>query len=216
MDQTLEVRWFQSGAPPAAVTDWFDTLNAPPDTKREDLYLFTEKSSVNVKLRESKIQTKRRLGAQEEIQFHPNVTGVREHWYKWSFPTKSSAPDLFSNDPTGLWMPVYKTRYQREFEPDEQLDLLDDPIEPNPVEAAVELTYITSGDHEAWTVCVEAEGHTEALLGTLQQMGQWIFAQGTAPELTAKSSYGYVAWLRTLPIDLAQQHLDGQETLKEG
>lgn len=201
MDQTLEVRWFYDGTPLSSVVDWFMDLDPDRESNRKDLYLISNDPSLNVKLREEKIQLKRRSGGRSHSQFHDQVQGHREFWQKWSFPLTDDSPDLFTDDPSGLWLPVTKSRRQRKYEPDEQRMLLDTLDEPDPADALVELTQVTSGPHTAWTICMEAEGRAEALPGTLRQMGRYVFNQGTPPTLDPSHSHGYVRWLEMVYAD---------------
>lgn len=203
MDNTLEVRWFVDGTPPDAVADWIRSLGAEAETTRTDLYLISDDPGMNVKLREGKVQTKHRIGDQTSISFADTVEGVQERWVKWSFPTVEQHHDLFEADPTGLWVPVHKERLRLEIEPGEQEELLDHPIESNPAEAKIELTTVRAEDQQAWTICMEAEGRPEALPGTLQQMGNHLFGQGTPPDLSKASSYGYARWIQTLNVSAA-------------
>jgi len=202
MDDTLEVRWFVHGTPPAAVVDWIQSLGAEAETTRTDLYLVSEDPGMNVKLREGKVQTKHRMGDRTPISFGDTVKGIQERWVKWSFPTVEQHHDLFEDDPTGLWVPVHKERLRLEIEPDDQEDLLNHMIEPDPAEAKIELTEVRAEDHQSWTICMEAEGRPEALPGTLQQMGNHLFSQGTPPELTREASFGYSRWIQTLQSSL--------------
>lgn len=195
MDQTLEVRWFYDGPPPNAVVDWFMGFDPETQPEREDLYLISDDPSLNVKLREGNIQLKRRSGDRSVIAFHEQVEGYRESWQKWSFPLSDEAPNLWADDPSGLWLPVEKSRYQREYGPDEQRRLLATRDEEQPATALIELTAIAFGSHEAWTICMEAEGDAETLPGTLRQMGRYIFEQATPPILIPSRSFGYVRWL---------------------
>lgn len=198
MVDTLEVRWFVEGTPPTEVTDWIDHLGAQAESARTDLYLVSDDPAMNVKLREGQVETKHRLGDRRHIQFGEQVTGVRERWVKWSFPTKKQHHDLFDDDPTGLWVPVHKERVQRSIKPEEQKDRLDHLIEPTPATAELELTRVRSNEHRAWTICVEATGPPDALPGTLQQVGNYIFAQGTPPVLSTDHSFGYARWIHSL------------------
>jgi hypothetical protein len=198
MDDTLEVRWFVNGTPPAPVVDWIQSLGAEAETTRTDLYLVSDDPGMNVKLREGKVQTKTRIGDRTPISFGETVDGIQERWVKWSFPTVEQHHDLFDDDPTGLWVPVHKERIRLEIEPDEQDELLDHMIEPDPAEAKIELTKVRAEDHQSWTICMEAEGRPEALPGTLQQMGNHLFGEGTPPELTREASFGYSRWIQTL------------------
>ena len=153
---------------------------------------------MNVKLREGRVQTKHRLGDPTPIRFADNVTGIQERWVKWSFPTVEQHHDLFQKDPTGLWVPIHKERHQRIIEPDEQTHLLDHLIESDPVQAKIELTEVQFDEHTAWTICIESIGRPDALPGTLQQMGNFFFAQGTPPALSKDHSFGYTQWIQTL------------------
>jgi len=198
MDDTLEVRWFLDGPPPDAVVDWIRSLGAEADSARTDLYLVSNDPAMNVKLREGKVQTKHRIGDRTPIQFADEVEGIQERWVKWSFPTVEQHHDLFEDDPTGLWVPVHKERLRLELSPTEQSDLLSRLIEPDPAEAKIELTEVRSQGVQTWTICMEAEGQPDALPGTLQQMGNYLFAQGTPPALTAADSYGYAQWIQGL------------------
>jgi hypothetical protein len=198
MNQTLEVRWFYDGAPPVGVVEWFTSLAPRQQPEREDLYLISDDPSLNVKLRDGTIQLKRNSGDRPETTFTNEVRGIREYWQKWSFPLTDNAPDLFQDDPSGLWLSVVKSRLQRRYTPDEQRALLDTLDEPDPAHALVELTRITHGAHTAWTICMEAEGRLQALPGTLRQMGRHVFGQGTPPQLTPSHSFGYVRWLERI------------------
>lgn len=195
MDQTLEVRWFYDGSPPQSVVDWFMALDPQQESEREDLYLVAQDPSLNVKLRAGNIQLKRRRAARTLTAFSDRVQGYREPWQKWSFPLTDGAPDPTSDDPSGLWRPVVKVRAQRAYSPKEQRALLASPEEPNPATGFVELTRVRSESHQAWTICIEAEGRMAALPGTLRQLGRYVFHQDHPPALDAQHSYGYARWL---------------------
>lgn len=198
MDDTLEVRWFVDGAPPASVVDWIRSLGAEAESARTDLYLVSGDPAMNVKLREGKVQTKHRIGDRTPITFADEVKGVQERWVKWSFPTVEQHHDLFNTDPTGLWVPVHKERIRLEIDADEQADLLDHMIESDPATAKMELTEVRSQGHRAWSICMEADGRPEALPGTLQQMGSYLFEKGSPPHLSEEHSLGYARWIQTV------------------
>jgi hypothetical protein len=198
MDDTLEVRWFVDGPQPTEVADWIRSLGAEAESARTDLYLVSDDPAMNVKLREGKVQTKHRIGDRTPIQFADEVEGVQERWVKWSFPTVEQHHDLFDEDPTGLWVPVHKERLRLVLSPDDQADLLSRLIESDPAEAKIELTQVRSKGLQAWTICMEAEGRPEALPGTLQQTGTYLFSQGTPPSLSPPHSFGYAQWIQAL------------------
>lgn len=198
MDDTLEVRWFVDGHPPSEVIDWIQSLGAEAESARTDLYLVSEDPAMNVKLREGKVQTKHRIGDRTPISFTDAVEGIQERWVKWSFPTVEQHHDLFDKDPTGLWVPVHKERLRLNVPPEEQSSHLSRMIEPDPAEAKIELTQIRSHGQKGWSICMEAEGPTEALPGTLQQAGNYLFEKGKPPVLSTDHSFGYARWIQTL------------------
>lgn len=198
MDDTLEVRWFVDGPQPDEVVDWIQSLGAEAESARTDLYLVSGDPAMNVKLREGKVQTKHRIGDRTPIRFADDVEGVQERWVKWSFPTVEQHHDLFDEDPTGLWVPVHKERLRLVLSPEDQEDLLSRLIESDPAEAKIELTQVRSQGLQAWTICMEAEGRPEALPGTLQQTGTYLFSQDTPPSLSRDHSFGYAQWIQEL------------------
>lgn len=203
MDITLEVRWFVPGAVPDAVADWFDDVGAERESERTDLYLVSSDPTLNVKLREGKLQTKHRIGGPSPTRWGESLAGERERWVKWSFELDDDAPDLFDDDPTGLWVPVHKRRDQLELDDDDQHARLNGTMTTtNPADAALELTRVEAAGHEAWTVCVETEGPPQALEATLQQVSRHLFAGGFPHPLPTEQSMGYVGWLTTLPGDV--------------
>lgn len=199
MDDTLEVRWFVDGRPPSDVLDWIQSLGAEAESARTDLYLVSDDPAMNVKLREGSVQTKHRIGDRTPISFSEDVEGIQERWVKWSFPTVEQHHDLFDKDPTGLWVPVHKERLRLKVPPEEQSSHLSRMIEPDPAEAKIELTEVRSQEQNGWTICMEAEGPPDALPGTLQQAGNYLFQKSTPPDLSPAHSFGYARWIQTLP-----------------
>lgn len=203
MDVTLEVRWFIPGAVPDAVATWFDEVGAERESERTDLYLVSTDPTLNVKLREGKLQTKHRIGTPDATRWGDALAGERERWVKWSFDLDDDAPDLFDDDPTGLWVPVHKRRDQLELDDDAQADRLNGTmVTADPADAKIELTRVEAAGHEAWTVCVEAEGDPAKLEATLQQTSRHLFAAGFPHPLPVDRSMGYVGWLASLPGDV--------------
>lgn len=198
MDDTLEARWFIDGRPPTDVLEWIQSLGAEAESARTDLYLASDDSAMNVKLREGRVQTKHRIGDRMPISFTDTADGIQERWVKWSFPTVEQHHDLFDDDPTGLWVPVHKERLRLILSPEEQSARFSRLIEPEPADAKIELTEVRSQGRRAWTICVEAEGRPEALPGTLQQAGNHFFDHGQPPALSASRSFGYARWIQSL------------------
>lgn len=228
MDLTLEVRWFYEGDIPDAVADWFQLLEPTLETTREDVYMTPANPVLNVKLREGKVQVKRRELRGDVMRFGPDVAGHPERWYRWSFPVAGDGLDLEEHRaPKNTWQYVTKERYRRVFDASEQMEVLngraaeDGHLEAADMETAtaeasvaeatatevalveaahteIELTRVAVGRRRGWTLCVETQGEREALMPLLRPMGRHVFRSDGAPVLEASRSYGYNQWLKNL------------------
>jgi hypothetical protein len=182
----LEVRWFGDGAPPSALGAWIDALGATDTATRTDLYVTPPAPSSNLKLRAGgdAIELKRRLGAPERCEFGPDVTGSVEQWYKWHFPlARASGPS--PDDPTGLWIPVTKTRVRHAVD-DVPTDLL----------AHVEVTEVTARSATAWTCGLEVAGPPAKTEPVFDALASDLFGDDVPVALSAEQSVGYAEWLR--------------------
>lgn len=208
MTHTLEVRWFKDGPLPSSVVEWIQSKEAQTESARTDLYLLSTDPAMNIKLREGRIETKRRTGERTKITFSNDVQGVQEWWTKWSFPTVEHHQELFEEDPSALWVPVHKERIRITFTPKMQSRMLPRLIESSPAKAKLELTKLRAQKQEAWTICLEAEGRRNVLSGTLQQTGKHIFSRTFPLQLTTNDSFGYSRWLQVLKSEMDPTRLD--------
>ncbi|KAB1189991.1 hypothetical protein GJR96_17620 [Haloferax sp. MBLA0076] len=199
---SLEVRWFGTGSPPQALSEWVSGFGDVEPSQRTDVYLSPLDSGLNLKLRgggADAVELKYRLGSGTHHVFSPEVTGTVEQWYKWSFPLEYT-PSLWSADPTGLWVSVEKTRMLSAFETAE-LRSFDDSISATDATAHVEVTEVTALSNTGWTCGVEATGPPDALEDVLVAVGARVFGESFPVELTATQSLGYAAWLRGVSAD---------------
>jgi hypothetical protein len=119
MYPTAEVRWFYWGAAPRAVLDWLERGIGLPELQipRRDHYLHLPgNASLGIKLREGRIEVKRRTQKRGTAHFGENVVGIIEHWRKWSFPISSiqASADAWLT-PATAWIPVDKARRLRRY-----------------------------------------------------------------------------------------------------
>lgn len=165
--RTAEVRWFMSGPIPPAARDWFDGLGLEAEAEtRTDHYLEPASDALGVKVREGRVEAKRRTGTLGQLGASTEV----EAWAKWSFETPTALEDADE------WVEVAKTRWQRHADG-----------------CALELSEIDLEDATWWSVCLEAVGTDDAARRAALEAGarRWL---GSAPELTGPM--GYPAWLR--------------------
>lgn len=197
MDFTLEARWFDSDPVPTDLREWTEALGSAEPSSWTDLYLPSSDPGFNLKLREDKVQVKRRLTEPTARSLGPTVTGQCEQWAKWSFPLDTSS-SLWEDDPTGLWVAVEKTRLRQSFEPDAQRSLSDRLPTSPPARVHVELTDVRVKGETAWTFCLETEGPAAGLASTLITLGP-LLLDDFPTALSAEHSFGYVEWLQRLP-----------------
>lgn len=178
--RTAEARWFQEGEIPADVRAWFDALGPAVEAEeRTDYYLAPTDDALGVKVREGRIETKRRDGAPGRLQAGRAEAAIGV-WAKWSFSAEGDP------EPTGAWVAVEKTRWQRE-------------VETAGASCSLELGEVTVEGDVWWTVALEASGGDEAArrLALVEAARQWL-GRDDAPVLPASAAMGYPAWLRIL------------------
>ena len=170
--RTAEVRWFTRGAVPASARSWFDGLgpDVEPET-RTDRYLEPTSDALGVKVREGRVEAKRRTAALGRID-PEGVSAEAEAWAKWSFETPTALEDGAG------WVDVEKTRWQR-----------------HEGGCALELSRVVVEGEPWWSVCLEATGPDDGARKVALEDGARRWLRG-APALAADRAMGYPAWLR--------------------
>lgn len=203
MFPTLEVRWFYRGIIPAQVREWFvrgdpAPINEPP---RVDYYLCLQRTnSLGIKLREGRIEIKQRLRQYGTVRFHRRVTGMIEHWRKWSLPlaaTQDGWAEMLV--PKSSWIGVRKERMLRGYRCDDDRQV----VVPQGAYADrgcnLELTSVQVGDRVWWTLAFEAFGVEPSLRTSLASTMGYILERDGAPySFDARDSFGYARWLARL------------------
>ncbi|MFC6941810.1 hypothetical protein ACFQE8_17825 [Salinirubellus sp. GCM10025818] len=191
---SLEVRWFGTGAPPGELDEWIAALGSVDTSTRTDSYLSPFGPSLNVKRRGGEsIEVKRRLGELGRHDLAPGVAGNVEQWYKWSFPL-DRAPDPTSADRTGLWLPIEKTRTLYALDGAEIGSLAGNVS--GPTTAEVEVTEGRTVSETAWTCCLEVAGRPDDLESVFDAVAAELFGADFPVELEPDESFGYPEWLR--------------------
>jgi len=200
MFPTAEVRWFYRGQVPLEVETWFrrgaGTVEQYPS--REDHYLrLGDTYALGIKLRESRIEVKQRVRRPGVFRFHERVTGIVEHWRKWSF--QLAEPDTALSSvavPTTSWIPVRKERMLRRYQL--TIDRHVVPVsgsQPSRKGCELELCRVHVEEQDWWTLAFEAFGEESALQEQLERVVRHVFAADEPPSLNASQSRGYADWL---------------------
>jgi hypothetical protein len=204
MFPSMEVRWFYQDTVPAEVAEWFHsgTGQAEEQSPRVDYYLdLQEMDGLGIKLREGRLEVKRRQRRHGIQRFCEQATGAVEHWRKWSFELSMGEGELSDSLwPVSSWVAVQKERHLRKYRVGD-----DDCLVPVPAEAypergcSVELSTLCVEGQDWWSLCFEAFGYESSLRQTLLLVVEEVLACERMPfSLDAKASYGYPRWLASL------------------
>ena len=178
--RTAEVRWFVPGALPEPVRQWFAALGPPVDEQtRADRYLAPSSEALGVKLREGRLEPKRRQAIAGPFRTD-RARATVETWAKWSFPLADGV-----GEPGDGWIAVGKTRRQRY-------------LEAGGGRCALEVAEVEAGGARWWSVCLEASGPDDDARRAALGAGAGWLAHPDAPALPATAAMGYPAWLMQL------------------
>ena len=198
MRATAEVRWFYEGTIPAGVEAWFQRfereLYAQPP--RTDSYLYPTDAALNVKVREGRLEIKRRDTQGTATVFNPRVEGYVERWRKWGFVLASGEAGKVFDATDTLRIDVRKTRWMHSYRFDETGRIRPASVaEVSPSGCEVELAHIEAAGQGWWSLCFEAYGDETSLADLLLRTAQYMFAHGDPPALDLGHSVGYAGWL---------------------
>jgi hypothetical protein len=201
MYPTVEVRWFYEGMVSPAVMAWFQQVEGKLEEQpcRVDYYLrLTDRGSLGIKLREGKVEIKQRYHQHGVVGFHERVSGLVEHWRKWSFELVEASGDLTSIAvPASSWIAVKKERKLRKYglTGDKRIVAVSTG-ECHDQGCDLELTKVSLEGREWWSLGLEAFGHESALQENLLLVARQVFVADESPAFDAKNSYGYPQWLQ--------------------
>jgi hypothetical protein len=204
MFPTVEVRWFHRGEAPSEVTEWFLRGEPGPDQqpRRVDHYLrLGQRDSIGIKLRQGRIEIKRRHHRHGVVRFHDQLAGVVEGWRKWSLPLAALGGDLANAvTPASSWIAVQKARMLRKYQIVGEGQLVSVPADVFPAQGcSVELTGVRARETTWWTLAFEAFGKESSRHSNLVLAVENVLAGESVPFLLdARDSYGYPRWLALL------------------
>jgi hypothetical protein len=200
MFATMEVRWFYEGIVSPEVREWFQQSGQEPEEQpvRIDYYLCLPNADfLGIKLREGRVEIKQRHRQHGVIHFHKRIAGMVEHWRKWSFEL-AEVNDGLSNmvTPASSWIGVSKERKLRRYRMTaNQVAVAVTAEEHRDQGCDLELTTISVGGKDWWSLGFEAFGSEAILQETLLLVAKQVLAVGEPPILDVRDSCSYPKWL---------------------
>ena len=203
MFPTAEVRWFYRGAVPQEVLAWFQQggWKEVPVASRVDYYLrLAGGDSLGIKLREGRIEIKRRHGPTGIVRLHDRVAGEVEHWRKWSFPLDKASSEVSGLLlPSSSWIGVEKARRLRTYRVGGDDTIVAVPVREYPERGCSwELTGLRVRGRAWWTLGLEAFGEQATLRERLLLVAERVLCSDEPPVLEVEESFSYPRWLALL------------------
>jgi hypothetical protein len=193
---TIEVRWFWQGQSPAEIEQYFAQGAVPTVEEREDWYLqLPGQDTLGIKLREGKVEIKKRVGDRGICQLSDQVLGRVEEWMKWSFSSDVEPTLFLESEFRQEWVVIQKARRQKTYQILNQKIV--EVIESDALAQGcnVEIATLQIQDQTWLSFGFEAFGRYEQLQETFNQVARHILKKSRFPPLPAEHSFSYPCWL---------------------
>jgi hypothetical protein len=155
MLKSTEIRWFFEGKIPINVTKILKEASLDISENRIEHYLLVQGcDNIGIKIRNSRLEIKRRQDVQPYYLSKLNISGNIERWERWEWNDKTACTEieqLIYKDDKNPWIKVDKKRWQKKFTVrDNDLILL--PSQQLYSDFAMEITKLKLNKKSYWTV----------------------------------------------------------------
>jgi hypothetical protein len=155
MLKSTEIRWFFEGRIPINVTKILKEASLDISENRNEHYLLVQGcDNIGIKIRNSRLEIKRRRDVQPYYLSKLNISGNIEQWERWEWNDKTACTEieqLIYKDDKNPWIKVEKKRWQQKFNVrDNDLILL--PSQQLNSDFAMEITELKLNRKSYWTV----------------------------------------------------------------
>jgi len=190
---TVEIRWFAAGTLPVDIASWFESTS-PLSARiedRTDRYLRPADPATNIKIREGRLEIKRRIWIDTGFEDCPMIAGTIEAWNKCGFDIDTSAEAHTDAN----WISCRKRRATKWFSWGfGGLVPLSGP-ESAASACQLEMSSLTIMQQHWWTVGFEATGTNSRDL--LEKTTRSLMAGFPMVEPELLMPMGYAEWLRS-------------------
>jgi hypothetical protein len=201
---TLEVRWFLQGRIPEAIDQFKQYFHqgtiVSPVEEREDWYLqLPQNDDLGIKLREGKVEIKKRVADRGMYQFAEQVAGRVEEWMKWSFASEVENQIFLEQNFKQEWIAVKKSRQQKTYHIlDQKITEVIDPTCPTEQGCNLEIATLEMQKQTWFSLGFETFGERDRLQETFEQIVHHVLENSQFPPLQAEHSFSYPGWLSAL------------------
>ncbi len=196
---TAEVRWFDKGSIPPAMMSWFTKIHPKVWTEAEHTdfyYSLPNDDTIGIKLRENRIEIKKRQAVEKPVRFTPQTTGAIETWEKWSVALRPVEINFNEIAADPIWFGIRKRRNLQRYQLTESLIPVTIAYDRRvPQGFTLELSQITIRQERWWTIAFEFYGITNIPMNKIQDIAKGMLITLPNLRLDPHSSFGYSRFL---------------------
>lgn len=196
MLKSTEIRWFFEGKIPPNVTKILEETSIDISENRTDHYLLVQGcNNIGIKIRNSRLEIKRRRDVQSYSISKLNISGNIERWERWEWNDKTACNEieqLTDKDDMNTWIRVEKKRWQKKFNVGGN-DLIPVHSQELHYDFAMEITELKLNGKSWWTIGFDS--FTEQDLSFFDQLIETCPIIQVGVNLKKDWSLGYPHWL---------------------
>jgi hypothetical protein len=190
------MRWFFEGKIPNSVTKILEETGLDISENRTDHYLLVQAcDNIGIKVRNSRLEIKRRRDVHPHDISELNISGNIEQWERWEWNDKTACIEIehsIYRDDENPWIKVDKKRWQKKFSIHDKV-LFPVPSQSLYSDLAMEITELKSTGKSWWTIGFDL--FTEQDHSFFDRLIEIFPMLQIEVDLKKEWSYGYPRWL---------------------
>jgi hypothetical protein len=201
MLKSIEIRWFLEGKIPESVTRIMKETGLDISENRTDHYLLVPScDNIGIKIRNSRLEIKRRQDVHPYHTSKLNISGNIEWWERWEWNDKTACTEiekLIYKDNKNPWISIGKRRWQKKFSVHNNV-LIPVPSHVLHFDLVVEITELGLNRKSWWTIGFDL--FNEQNRSFLDQLIESYPILQLGVDLNKARSFGYPQWLSQIVI----------------